>query len=153
MSIPISYVILTMLLLLGSIILTYRSRKSNLHEIKIPNLPPYVFYSLMWIITYGILLYVWIEFDRRVKWSAFNVLVLINFILNFLWIYVFFTLQDPRISFIIGILLISSTIGIIIQLWSQTSLRNLLFINIIWLLFLVFTNYRVNVYTKEKYLT
>ena len=138
-----------MLLLLGSILLTYRSKKESIPEIKIPNLPPYVFYTMMWIITYGIILYVWIEFNRRVNWPAFNVLVLINLILNFLWVYVFFTLQDPRISFIIGILLLSSTIGIIIQVWSQPALRNILFINVAWLILLVFTNYRINSFTKK----
>ncbi len=149
MSIPLPYLILTLLLIIGSIILTYQSRNSNIAEIKVPGLPPYILYSLMWIITYAILLYVWIKSDKILNWPALNVLILINIILNFLWIYVFFTLRDPEISFIISILLVSSTIGIIIKLWSQTSLRNLLFINVAWLLFLTFTNYRINSYTMH----
>jgi hypothetical protein len=95
------------------------------------------------IIAYIILLYVWYMNSKVLP--GFTILIIINILLNLIWIYVFYDLRDYKSSLIISILLLSSSIGIILQL-QQGKLIFMLYM--LWILLIVFKNYDILKATK-----
>lgn len=100
-------------------------------------------FAVLWTLSYVFLLAVWYLSTMGEETSGvltllpgFNVLFIINVLLNFAYVYVFHTLQDPKTAFIINILLLSSSIGIFLQLTSR--LRALFGIYLLWTVFLLF---------------
>lgn len=100
-------------------------------------------FAILWTLGYALLLLVWylstIGEERGTTLTllpGFNVLFIINVLLNFAYVYVFHTLQDPKTAFIINILLVSSSIGILLQLPSR--LKLIFGIYLLWTVFLLF---------------
>lgn len=122
-------VLLVLVFLFISVWILQRKRTS----LKITNLE-----IILWFISYIILLYIWYSSTtQNLILPGFNVLFLLNLILNFAWIYVYYTLQDVKTAVIINILLISSSIGILLQL--QSNLRLIFGVYLLWTLYLLFS--------------
>lgn len=93
---------------------------------------------VVWLVAYGILLYAWYASSSEPVLTGLSVLFLVNILLNFSVLYVTHALHDARTAFILNILLVSSSIGIFLQL--RSPVRWVFLLYLAWTVVLLFSS-------------
>lgn len=104
--------------------------------------PPNLVFPIVWTLLFYLiavaLYYSWLKLDRKKVVAYYG----INFILNILWSYLFFTLKNPIFAFIEIIILWLSILFLIIFNWKKCRTASYFLIPyLLWVSFAIILNY------------
>lgn len=109
---------------------------------KAPIQPPNWFFFVIWTAIYIILAYAAYTGYQKTGNQIFNILFIVNLVLNLAWCYMFFVARQPYWSLLIILLLLITVIWLIVLLWNINRVAAvLLFIYAGWLMVATYLNW------------